>query len=131
MGGGGVRSEETGQLAGWTIGMKGDGRNERRRQLGGGSMRRGNVTTSRTKRGLEGRDEWPELSVDMTNGSLMVRYGAIDPRWQWMARWLLDGEGRCDSSSTVRDGMTAPQRRGTARDGSLTVRDGAIPAAMD
>ena len=33
MGGGGVRSEETGQLAGQTRGTKGNGRNERHRQL--------------------------------------------------------------------------------------------------
>jgi len=32
MGGGGVRSEETGQLAGWTRGTKSDGCNERRRR---------------------------------------------------------------------------------------------------
>jgi len=74
MGGGGVRSEETGQLAGWTRGTKGDGRNERRRQMGGGGVRRG-----RTTRGLEGRDEWPESSVDMADGFLMVRYGTTAP----------------------------------------------------
>ncbi len=39
MGGGGMRSEETGQPAGRTIGMKGDGRNERRWQMGGGGVR--------------------------------------------------------------------------------------------
>jgi len=54
MGGGGVRSEEMGQLAGRTRGTKGDGCNERHRQMGGGGMRRGNATTSRTTRGLEG-----------------------------------------------------------------------------
>ena len=75
MGGGGVRSKETGQPAGWTRGTKDDGRNERRRQMGGGGVRRGNVTTSRT-RGLEGQDEWPELSVDTADGSLMMRYGS-------------------------------------------------------
>ena len=79
MRGGGVRSEETGQLAGWTRGKKGDGRNERRRQMGGGGMRRGNATTSRMTRGLEGRDEWPESSVDTADGSLMVRYGTTAP----------------------------------------------------
>ncbi len=131
MGGGGLRSEETGQLAGRTRCTKGDGRNERRRQMGGGSVRRGNATTSRTTRGLEGRDEWPESSVDRADGSLMVRNGAAAPRRQWTARWLLDGEGRCDGSSTVRDGATAPRRRWTARDGSSTARDGASAAAMD
>jgi hypothetical protein len=43
--------------------------------MGGSGVRRGNVTTSRT-RGLEGRDEWPELSVDTADGSLMMRYGS-------------------------------------------------------
>jgi hypothetical protein len=81
MGGGGVRSKETGLPAGQTRGTKGNGRNERRQQMGGGGVRRGNVTTSRT-RGLEGRDEWLELSVDTADGSLMVRYGATDPRRQ-------------------------------------------------
>jgi len=131
MGGGGVRSKETGQLAGWTRGTKGDGRNERRRQLGGGGVRRGNATTSRTTRGLEGRDEWPELSVGTADSSLMVRYSATAPRRQWTAQWLLDGEGRRNSSSTVRDGATAPQRRGTVHDGFSTARDGASAAAMD
>ena len=130
MGGGGVRSEETGQSAGWTRGTKGNGRNERHRQMGGGGMRRGNVTTSRT-RGLEGRDEWPESSVDTADGSLMARYGATAPRRQWTARRLLEGEGRRDGSSTVRDGATAPPRRGTARDGSSMARDSASAAAMD
>jgi len=131
MGGGSMRSEEMGQLAGWMRGTKGDGRNERRQQMGGGGVRRGNATTSWTTRGLEGRDEWPESSVDTTNGSLMRRYGATAPRWQWMARRLLDGEGRHNGSSMVRDGTTAPRRRGTARNGSSTARDGAIAAAMD
>jgi hypothetical protein len=131
MGGGGVRSEETGQLAGWTRGTKGDGRNERCRQMGGGGVRRGNATTSGTTRGLEGRDEWPKSSVDMADGSLMVRYGATAPRRQWAARRLLDGEGRRGGSSTARDGATAPRRRWTSRDGSSTARDGASAAAMD
>jgi len=52
MGGGGMRSEETGQLARRTRGTKDDGRNERCRQMGGGGVRRGNVTTSRMTRGL-------------------------------------------------------------------------------
>jgi len=104
MRGGGVRSEETGQLAGQTRGTKGNDRNERRRQMGGGGMRRGNVTTSRTTRGLEGRDKWPELSVDTADGSLMVRYCAMAPRRQWTVRRLPDGEGRCSGYSTVRDG---------------------------
>ncbi len=57
MGGSGARSEEMGQPAGRMRGTKGDGRNESRcRQMGGGGVRRGNATTSRT-RGLEGRDE--------------------------------------------------------------------------
>ena len=106
MGGGGVRSEETGQSAGWTRGTKGDGRNERRRQMGGSGVRRGNVTISQT-RGLEGRDEWPELSVNTADGSLMMRYGATAPRRQCTARRLLDGEGCRDGSSTARDGARA------------------------
>ena len=131
MGGGGVRSKEMGQPARWTRGTKGDGRNERRRQMGGGDVRRGNATTSRTTRGLEGRDEWPESSVDTADGSLMVRYGATAPRRQWTARRLLDGEGRRGGSSTVRDVATAPRQRGTVRDGSSTARDDASVAAMD
>jgi len=133
MGDGGVRSEETGQLAGRTRGTKGDGRNERRWQMGGGGVRRGNATTSWMTRGLEGRDEWPESSVDTADGSLMVmvRYGATAPRWQWTARRLLDGEGRRNGSSTVRDGATAPQQQGTARNGSSMARDGASAVAMD
>ena len=131
MGGGGVRSKETGQLARWTRGTKGDGRNERRRQMGGGSVRRGNATTSRTTRGLEGQDEWPESSVDTADGSLMVRYGATAPQRQWMARQLLNGEGWRNGSSTVRDGVTAPRRRGTASDGFSMARDGASMAVMD
>ena len=75
MGGGGVRIEEMGQPAGRTRGTKGDGRNERRRQMGGGGVRRGNTTTSRM-RGLEGQDEWPDLSGNTADGSLMARYGA-------------------------------------------------------
>ena len=45
MGGGGVRSEETGQPAGQMRGTKGNGRNERRMQMGGNgvSVRRGNA----------------------------------------------------------------------------------------
>jgi len=97
MGGGGVRSEKTGQPAEWTRGTKGDGRSERHRQMGGGGLRRGNAATSRT-RGLEGRDEWPESSVDTADGSLMVRYGTTDPQRQWQR----------DGSSTARDGATAP-----------------------
>jgi len=46
-------------------------------------------------------------------------------------RWLLDGEGWRDGSSTVRDGVTAPRRRGTASDGFSTARDGASAAVMD
>ena len=122
---------EPGQLAGRTRGMKGDGRIERRRQMGGVGVRNGNATASRTTRGLEGRDEWPESSADTADDSLMVRYGATAPRRQWMARWLLDGKGRHNGSSTVRDGATAPPRRGTARGGSSTARDGASAAAMD
>ena len=107
MGGGGVRSEETGQLAGRTRGTKGNGCNERRQQMGGSSVKRGNATTSRTMRGLEGRDEWPESSVNTADGSLMVRYGATAPQRQWTARRLLDGEGRCDGFSMVRVGVSA------------------------
>jgi hypothetical protein len=98
--------------------------------MGGGGVRRGNMTTIRTS-GLEGQDEWPELSVDTADGSLMMRYGVTAPRRQCTARRLLDGEGRRDGSSTVRDGATAPRRRETARDGSSTARDGARAAAMD
>jgi len=72
----------------------------------GGGVRRGNVTTIQT-RGLgcqpgawEGRDEWPESSVDTASGSLMARYGATAPRRQWTAQWLLNG----------RDGVMAPRR---------------------
>jgi hypothetical protein len=46
---------------------------------GGGVTRRGNATTSRMTRGLEGQDEWPESSVDTADGSLMMRYGATAP----------------------------------------------------
>ena len=80
MGGGGIRGEEMGQLAGWTRGTKGNGCNQRRRQMGGGSVRK-DATTSRTTRGLEGQDEWSELSVNTADGSLMVRYGATAPQW--------------------------------------------------
>ena len=72
------------------------------------AVARGNATTSRTTRGLEGQDEWPESSVYTADGFLMVRYGATAPRRRWTARRLLDGEGRRDGSSTVRDGATAP-----------------------
>ena len=107
MGGGGVRIEETGQPAGRTRGTKGDGCNERRKQMGGGGVMRGNTTTSRT-RGLEGQDEWPESSVDTADGSLMARYGA---QRQWTVRRLLDGERRRDGSSKARD---IARRRATA-----------------
>ncbi len=79
MGGGCVRSEETGRPDGRMSGTKGGGCNKRRRQMGGGGVRRGNATTSRTTRGLDGRDEWPESSVDTADGSLMVKYGATAP----------------------------------------------------
>ena len=102
-----MRSEETGQPAGWTRGMKGDGRNERHRQMGGAGVRRGNATTSRTTRGLEGRVKWPESSVDTVNGSLMVRYGVMAPLRQWTVQRLLDGKGRRDGSSMARDGASA------------------------
>ena len=126
MGGGGMRSKETGQLTGQNRGTKGDGCNERCRQMGGGDMRRGNATTSWTTRGLEGQDEWPESSVDTGNGSLMVRYGATAPCRQWMARWLLDG------SSTARDGarrlLVSKGRRECGGDGLRAQRRW---AAMD
>jgi hypothetical protein len=61
--------------------MRGAGRWE----MGDGGVKRGNVTTSRTMRGLEGQDEWPELSVDTADGSLMMRYGATAPRRQCTA----------------------------------------------
>jgi hypothetical protein len=86
--------------------------------MGGGGVRRGNATTTG-----EGRDEWPESSVDTADGSLMARYGATAPRRQWMAQRLLNGKGRRDGSSTAMDGVTAPRRQGTARNGSLTARD--------
>jgi len=75
----------------------------------GGGVRRGNASTIRT-RGLGGGDEWPELSVDTANGSLMVRYAATAPQRQWTVQRLLDGEGRRDGSSTATamDGATAP-----------------------
>jgi hypothetical protein len=73
--------------------------------MGGGGVRRGNATTT-----WEGREEWPESSVDTADGSFMARYGATAPRRQWTARRLLDGEGRRDGSSTAMDGATAPQR---------------------
>jgi hypothetical protein len=81
-------------------------------------MRRGNATTTG-----EGRDKWPESSVDTADGSLMARYGATAPRRQWTARRLLDGKGQRDGSLTAMDGVTAPRRRGTACDGSSTARD--------
>ncbi len=71
--------------------------------MGGGGVRRGNGITT-----WEGRDEWPESSVNTADGSLMARYGAMAPQWQWMAQGLLDGNGRRDGSSTARDGATAP-----------------------
>jgi hypothetical protein len=46
---------------------------------------------------------------------LMVRYGAMAPRQQWTAQWLLNGKGRRDGSLMARDGTTAPRRQGTAR----------------
>ncbi len=104
-----MRSEEMGQPAGRMRGMKGDGRNEGRQQMGGSGVTRGNATTSRT-RGLEGQDEWPESSADTADGSLMARYGTTAPQWQWTARRLLDGKGWCNGSLTARDCATAPQR---------------------
>ena len=92
MGGGGVRSEETGQSAGRTRGTKGDGRNERRRQMGGGGVRRGNATTSRT-RGLEGRDDLD--GKGRRDGSSTARDGA---------RRILDGKGWHESGG---DGLRA------------------------
>ncbi len=99
MGGGGVRSEETGQLAGRTRGMKGDGRNERRRQMGGGGVRRGNTTTSRRTRGLEGQDEWPESSVNTADGSFY-------------------GIGWRDGNSTARNGAMVTCQRWAPRNGA-------------
>ena len=116
MGGGGVRSEEMGQLAGRTRGTKGDGRNERRRQMGGGGVRKGKATTSQTP------DE--RLGGARRVAGVVSRHG----------RWLLDSEGRHNGSSTAMDGATAPQRRGMARrlldgegwrDGYSAARDGA------
>ena len=78
MGDGGVRSKEMRQPAGRTTGTKGNGRNEGRQQMGGGGVRRGNTTTSRT-RGLEGQDEWPESSVNTDDGSLTAMAGATAP----------------------------------------------------
>ena len=71
------------------------------------------------------------VSVDTANGSLMVRYGAMAPRRLWTAQRLLDGEGQRGGSSTVRDGATAPRRRGMVRDGSSMATDGASAAVMD
>ena len=73
--------------------------------MGGGGVRRDNATTT-----WEGRDEWPGSSVNTADGSLMARYGATAPRWQWTARLLLDGEGRHDGSLTAMDGVMAPRR---------------------
>ena len=78
--------------------------------MGGGGVRRGNETTT-----WEGRDEWPESSVDTADGSLMARYGATAPRRQWTARRLLDGEGRRERGD---DGPRA-QRRWAAMDGAV------------
>ncbi len=103
MGGGSVRSEEYGTTSRTDERHERRCRNERRRQMGGGGVRRGNATTTG-----EGRDEWPESSVDTADGSLMARYGATAPQRQWMARRLLNGEGRRDGSSTAIDGVTAP-----------------------
>jgi len=112
MGGGGMRIKETGQPAGWMRGTKGDGRNERPRQMGGGGVRRGNATTSRM-RGLEVGGVRRVAGVVSRHGRrlldgevrrLMVRDGATAPRWQGMARRLLDGEGRRDGSLMARDG---------------------------
>jgi hypothetical protein len=131
MGGGGVRSEETGQLAGWTRGTKGDGRNERHRhgrrrreerqrdnqpddERLGGVRRVAGVVSRHGRRLLD-----DEVRRD---GSSTAMDGATAPRRRGTARRLLDGEGRR---------ATAPRRRGTARDGSSTARDGASAAAMD
>ena len=95
MGGGGVRSEETGQLAGWTRGTKGDGRNERHRH-------------GRRRREERQRDNQPD---DERLGGARRVAGVVSRH----GRRLLDGEVRRDGSSTAMDGATAPQRRGTAR----------------
>ena len=114
MGGGGVRSEETGQLAGWTRGTKGDGRNERHRH-------------GRRRREERQRDNQPD---DERLGGVRRVAGVVSRH----GRRLLDGEARRDGSSTAMDGATAPRRRGTARrllngeercDCSSMARDGA------
>ena len=98
--------------------------------MGGGGVRRGNETTT-----WEGRDEWPESSVDTADGSLMARYGATAPRRQWTARRLLDGKGRRDGSSTAMDGarrlLDSEGRRERGDDGPRAQRrwaamDGAV-----
>ena len=151
MGGGGVRSEETGQPARRTRGTKGDAimRGASRWK----AVERGEATRQPSGReAWEGRDEWPESSVDTANGSLMVRYNETAPQWQWTAQLLLDGKIRCDGSSTARDGASAvvmdrehngDGQRWTARwriegeggcngegwcdrDGNLTARDGTM-----
>ena len=124
MEGGGVRIEVRGQPAGPTRGTKGDGRNERSRQMGGGGVRRGNTATSRTMRGLEvgGARQVAEVISQhgrrlldgevRRDGSLMAMDGVTAPRRRGMARRLLDCEGRRDGSSTARDGAMAPRWRG-------------------
>ena len=81
---GGVRSEETGQPAGRMRGTKGDGHNERRRQMGGGGVMRGNA------------DE--RLGGARQVAGVVSRHG----------QRLLDDEGRRDGSSTAMDGAMAP-----------------------
>ena len=98
MRGGGVRSEETGQPAGWTRGTKGDGHNERLRQMGGGGVRRGIATTNRT-RGLEWQGKWPESSVNTADGSFY-------------------GIGWRDGNSTARNGAMVTCQRWAPRNGA-------------
>jgi hypothetical protein len=97
--------------------------------MGGGGVRRGNVTTT-----WEGRDEWPELSVDTADSFLMARYGTTAPQQRGTARRLLDDERRRTAASQRR--VTARARRrwiesaaamggDGRRDGELTVMDGA------
>ncbi len=37
---------------------------------------------------------------------------------QWMARWLLDGDGQCNGNSRASDDAMATQRRWTMRKGA-------------
>ena len=98
MGGGGVRSKETGQPAGRTRGTKGDAtmrgagrweaaaRGEATRQPAG---RVSGVVSRHGRRLLDGLG-----GNGRRNGSSTVRDGAPAPRLQWTGRRILGGEGQ-------------------------------------